>query len=357
MDRALVMSSPNVCSVTNGGNLWRRKHSTNNYNYPSLQQKRKTQIEYNILRSQSLNHHYKCIEGGRTYQESNIKYVVKAAPAIPSFGSESHASSPKNIFDSVKNFLAILYNFCYPYTMIGRINKPYLPLPSGKLSFTNAVFITVSSAVLSFGLSSIIGSRPLIWSLVLCFLPWTGYSVNVPMLRWKRYPLLAAMIIFFSWGIIFPITFFLHMQTFVFKRPVIFPRSLIVTIVFSSLYAIGIALSKVKNRYVFQMQHLRRIGYALLYSSWLFLINFCQVFWICVSLFEMAFGVAFLAGVTSSACLWIKIVTGLGNVILASILWYQTKYVDLTSPASTRSFYMLIWKLFDAAYFLLPFIR
>jgi len=31
----------------------------------------------------------------------------------------------------------------------------------------------------SFWLSSIIGSRPLIWSLILCFLPWTGYSVNV----------------------------------------------------------------------------------------------------------------------------------------------------------------------------------
>ncbi|XP_040862092.1 glycinol 4-dimethylallyltransferase-like [Glycine max] len=195
-----------------------------------------------------------------------------------------------------------------------QINKPYLPLPSGKLSFTNAVFITVSSAVLSFGLSSIIGSRPLIWSLVLCFLPWTGYSVN----------------------------------TFVFKRPVIFPRSLIVTIVFSSLYAIGIALSKD----IPDIEGDKKFGI----HSFSARLGQKQVFWICVSLFEMAFGVAFLAGVTSSACLWIKIVTifkiylvpmfqGLGNVILASILWYQTKYVDLTSPASTRSFYMLIWKV------------
>ncbi|KAH1227899.1 Glycinol 4-dimethylallyltransferase [Glycine max] len=174
---------------------------------------------------------------------------------------------------------------------IDKINKPYLPLPSGKLSFTNAVFITVSSAVLSFGLSSIIGSRPLIWSL-----------------------------------------------TFVFKRPVIFPRSLIVTIVFSSLYAIGIALSKD----IPDIEGDKKFGI----HSFSARLGQKQVFWICVSLFEMAFGVAFLAGVTSSACLWIKIVTGLGNVILASILWYQTKYVDLTSPASTRSFYMLIWKVF-----------
>ncbi|KAG4383789.1 hypothetical protein GLYMA_13G152814v4 [Glycine max] len=396
-----LFSSPNAGSVTTGGNLWRSKHSTkniyyaivggnlwrwkhstNNINYPSLQHKRKTRIEYNLLRSQqsSLNHQYKCNEGGPTYKESNIKYVVKAAPA-PS-GSESLASSPKNIFDSVKNFLVILYYFCYPYSMIARtlctisasflaveklsdisplffvgllqvlvahffmdlyingvnqvfdleidkINKPYLPLPSGKLSFTNGVFIVVSSAVLSFWLSSIIGSRPLIWSLILCFLPWTGYSVNVPMLRWKRYPLIAAMLMFSSWAIIFPITFFLHMQTFVFKRPAIFPRSLIVTVVFLSLYSIGIALSKDipdvegdkkfgihsfsarlgQKQVFFQMQHLSRICYALMYNSWLFLINLCQVFWICVSLFEMAFGVALLAGVTSSACLWMKIVT------------------------------------------------
>ncbi|KAG4977079.1 hypothetical protein JHK82_036367 [Glycine max] len=416
-----LFSSPNAGSVTTGGNLWRSKHSTkniyyaivggnlwrwkhstNNINYPSLQHKRKTRIEYNLLRSQqsSLNHQYKCNEGGPTYKESNIKYVVKAAPA-PS-GSESLASSPKNIFDSVKNFLVILYYFCYPYSMIARtlctisasflaveklsdisplffvgllqvlvahffmdlyingvnqvfdleidkINKPYLPLPSGKLSFTNGVFIVVSSAVLSFWLSSIIGSRPLICSLILCFLPWTGYSVNVPMLRWKRYPLIAAMLMFSSWAIIFPITFFLHMQTFVFKRPAIFPRSLIVTVVFLSLYSIGIALSKdipdVEGDKKFGIHSFSaRLGQK-------------QVFWICVSLFEMAFGVALLAGVTSSACLWMKIVTGLGNAVLASILWYQTQYVDLTSPASTRSFYMLIWKLLYAAYFLLAFIR
>ncbi|KAL5150195.1 Glycinol 4-dimethylallyltransferase [Glycine soja] len=313
-----LFSSPNAGSVTTGGNLWRSKHSTKNIYYASLQHKRKTRIEYNLLRSQqsSLNHQYKCNEGGPTYKESNIKYVVKAAPA-PS-GSESLASSPKNIFDSVKNFLVLVAHFFMDLYINGvnqvfdleidKINKPYLPLPSGKLSFTNGVFIVVSSAVL------------------------------VPMLRWKRYPLIAAMLMFSSWAIIFPITFFLHMQTFVFKRPAIFPRSLIVTVVFLSLYSIGIALSKdipdVEGDKKFGIHSFSaRLGQK-------------QVFWICVSLFEMAFGVALLAGVTSSACLWMKIVTGLGNAVLASILWYQTQYVDLTSPASTRSFYMLIWKVF-----------
>ncbi|RDY13425.1 Glycinol 4-dimethylallyltransferase, partial [Mucuna pruriens] len=163
---------------------------------------RKTQIEYNLLRLQQpgLNHHYKCNEGGSIYQECNRKYVAKAIPK-PSFDSEFHASNSQNILDSIKNFLVTLYWFCYPYSMIGRtlstisasllvveklsdisplffiglvqvliphlfmdlyingvnqvfdleidkINKPYLPLASGKLSFTTGVFIVASSAIL-----------------------------------------------------------------------------------------------------------------------------------------------------------------------------------------------------------------
>ncbi|BAT96072.1 hypothetical protein VIGAN_08294700 [Vigna angularis var. angularis] len=71
----------------------------------------------------------------------------------------------------------------------------------------------------------------------------------------------------------------------------------------------------------------------------------------------MAFGVAFFAGASSSSPFLIKFVTGLGNVALGSILWYQTKYVDVTSTASTKSFYSFIWKLMMAAQLLLPLIR
>ncbi|RDX67775.1 Glycinol 4-dimethylallyltransferase, partial [Mucuna pruriens] len=171
----------------------------------------------------------------------------------------------------------------------------------------------------------------------------------VPLLRWKRYPLLAAILMFASWAFIFPITFFFHMQTFVFKRPAVFPRSLIFSIAFMSFYSLGIALSKD----IPDIEGDKKFGI----HSFSACLGRNQVFWICVFLFEMAFGVSLLAGATSSSCLWIKTVTGLGHVVLASILWYQTKYVDLTSPASTRSFYMLIWKLLYAAYLLLPLIR
>ncbi|XP_020205870.1 glycinol 4-dimethylallyltransferase [Cajanus cajan] len=405
MDSMSFISSPNACSLTTGGNLGRRQHSTNNIYYTSSfvskasQPERKTQIECNLLRFQqpSLNHHFKGIEG----QERNRRYVVKAAPA-PSFDSESHVSNPKSIFDSTKNFLSNIYFFCYPYSMIARtlgtisasliavqnvsdisplffigllqvliphffmdlyingvnqvfdieidkINKPYLPLPSGKLSYTTGVTIVASSAILSFWLSGIIGSWPLFWSLAICFTLWSGYSINLPLLRWKRFPQLVATFMFASWAYIFPITFYLHMQTFVFKRPAIFPRSLIVSIAFLSFYALGIALSKDIPDVEGDTKHGIHSFSARLGQK--------RVFWICVFLFEMAFGVGLVGSAISSSSTLIKIITGLGHVILGSILWNHTKNIDLTSPASTRSFYMYIWKLLYVAYFLLPLAR
>ncbi|CAJ1968652.1 unnamed protein product [Sphenostylis stenocarpa] len=360
MDWAHVIASPN-CSVINGANLWTRKPSTKSiYNASSCgskvsQHKTKAQIEYNPLRSQQshLNHHY--IERGPTYRENNKNHVVNAVP-VPSFESESHASSSKNIVDSVKNFLGILYQFMYPYAMysrsiaaisasliaveklsdisplffigllqallppmfmdlyvngvnqvfdyeIDKINKPYLPLASGKLSLRSCAFIVASSAIMCFWLNLMIGSSALIWNFALCFTLWTGYSVN----------------------------------TFVFKRPVVFPRSLIVSIIFMSFYSLGLALSKD----IPDIEGDKKFGV----DSFSARLGSEKVFWICVALYEIAFGVAFLAGASSSSPFWIKIVTGVGNLVLALILWYQTKYVDVTNPASARSFYSLNWKV------------
>ncbi|KAK7355441.1 hypothetical protein VNO80_14697 [Phaseolus coccineus] len=406
MDSVHAMSSANnACSFTTGGNLWRCKRSTKNIYYTSCraskasQYKRKSEIEYNILsfKQSRLSNHYKWIEG---YEECDKKYVGKAI-SRPYFQSQPQDSNAKNILVSLKKFIVAFYWFCYPYTVIGRtlstvsasllaveklsdisplffigvlqamlphlfmdiyvngvnqlfdleidkINKPYLPLASGQISFTAGVIIVASSLTLSFWLAWTIGSWPLIWSLVLCFSLWTAYSINVPLLRWKRHPLLAAICIFASWAVIFPVTFFLHMQTFVLKRATIFPRSLIFVAVFMSFYTLGIALFKdipdVDGDKTFGIQSFSaRLGQK-------------RVFWICVSLFEMAFGIALMAGLTSSSLL-IKIVVGLGHVVLASILWYQAKFVDLSSKASIRSFYMLIWKLLYVAYFLMPLIR
>nr|KYP42561.1 Bacteriochlorophyll synthase 33 kDa chain [Cajanus cajan] len=231
---------------------------------------------------------------------------------------------------------------------IDKINKPYLPLASGQISFTTGVIIAASCLTLSLLLGWVIGSWPLIWGLLLCCFLWIAYSINVPLLRWKGHPLLAAMCIFVTWTIVFPISSFLHLQTFVFKRPLTFPRSLIFSVTFMSLYSIGIALCKdipdVEGDATFGIYSLSaRFGQK-------------RVFQICMTLFKMAFGVALLAG-TTSPFVWTKIVTGLGHAILASILWYQAKSIDLKSKSSIAAFYFFTWKLLCAEYFLMPLVR
>ncbi|KAH1192266.1 Glycinol 4-dimethylallyltransferase [Glycine max] len=371
MDSGSVISSTSACSITTGSCASK-----------ASKYKKKTQIECNILRSQqsSLNHHYKRIEGGATYQDCDKKYVVKAIPE-PTFDSEPCASNPENVVDSAKKILDVFYHFCYPYSMIAiilcaisssllavekpsdisssfligvlqalvphlfvavfanvvnqvfdyeidKINKPYLPLASGQLSFTTAVFIAASLLIMSFWLSLVIGSWPLIWNVVLTSSVWNVYSINVPLLRWKRHPLLATICTISVWAFILPITFFLHMQTFVLKRPIVFPRSLIFYVVFMIFYSLGMALSKdisdVKGDKAYGIdtlairlgqkweQHLLTFGLKLsrisdverdkIYGIDTFSIRLGQkrVFWICVFLFEMGFGVALLTGASSS---------------------------------------------------------
>ncbi|KOM34543.1 hypothetical protein LR48_Vigan02g069300 [Vigna angularis] len=254
------------------------------------QLKIKAQIQYNPLRFQQspFNHHYKSIEKGATYEESNKSYVVKAV-TVPSSESESEAFNSNNIVHSVKNFMAVLYQFINPYAMYGRALIPHLFMDL-YVNGVNQVFDFEIDKGL--GLNLMIGSTALIWNFVLSATLWTCYSVNLPFLRWKQYPVMASLVTIVTWAYIFPITYFLHMQTFVLKRPLLFTRSLIVSLLFMSFYTTGIALAK---------------------------------------------------------CL--------GNVVLGSILWYQTKYVDVTNPASTRSFYSLNWKLMMGAHVLLPLIK
>ncbi|WVY96647.1 hypothetical protein V8G54_028798 [Vigna mungo] len=336
MAMAHLISSPNVSSLITVGTLSSHGSKASKHNI-------KAQIQYNPLRFQQspFNHHYRSIEKGATYEESNKSYVVKAV-TLPSSESESEASNSKNIVDSVKNFMAVVYQFIYPYAMYGRvtaisaslvaveklsdisplffigllqaliphlfmdlyvngvnqvfdfeidkINKPYLPLAAGKISFRNCAIIVALSAILGLGLNLMIGSTSLIWNFVLSATLWTCYSAN----------------------------------TFVLKRQLVFTRSLIVTLLFMSFYSTGIALAKDIPDVEGDIKHGVDTFAARLGQK--------KVFWICVFLYEMAFGVAFLAGASSSSPFSIKFVTvehvlANGKLILSED--YAPKDLDL----------------------------
>ncbi|KAL5974023.1 hypoxanthine-guanine phosphoribosyltransferase [Asimina triloba] len=106
------------------------------------------------------------------------------------------------------------------------------------------------------------------------------------------------------------------MQTFVFMRPAAFSRPLIFATAFMTFFSVVIALFKdipdIDGDKIFGIQSFSvRLGQERV----------------------------------------------LGHLALASILWARAKSVDLKSKAAVTSFYMFIWKLFYAEYFLIPLVR
>ncbi|XP_062103703.1 homogentisate phytyltransferase 1, chloroplastic-like [Humulus lupulus] len=100
-------------------------------------------------------------------------------------------------------------------------------------------------------------------------------------------------------------------QTHVFKRPTAFSRPLIFATAFMSFFSVVIALFK----------DIPDIDGDRIYGIRSFTVRLGQkrVFWICISLLEIAYTVALLVG-ASSGFLWSKVITVLGHTILASIL-------------------------------------
>ncbi|KAJ0089475.1 hypothetical protein Patl1_14233 [Pistacia atlantica] len=232
-----------------------------------------------------------------------------------------------------------------------QVNKPYLPLASGEYSFKTGVLIVASFSIMSFWLGWVVGSWPLFWALFISFVLGTAYSINLPLLRWKRFAVVAAMCILAVRAVIVQLAFYLHMQfvhleflntnvigtfqTHVYGRPAVFSRPLIFATAFMSFFSVVIALFK----------DIPDIEGDKIFGIRSFTVHLGQerVFWTCISLLQMAYGVAILVGATSSF-VWSKIITVLGHGILASILWNRAKSVDLKSKTAITSCYMFIWK-------------
>nr|BAK52291.1 genistein 6-dimethylallyltransferase [Sophora flavescens] len=407
MGFVLPASFYGASSIKTGGSCWRSKqyaknHYASSYLTTLCHKTGENKKEYRFMMSSqpNLRHHYRIMEGGSTCQENEKKYIVKAT-SKQTFEYEPHAQHSKSIWDSIKNAFDAFYRFSRPYAAIeaalgatsisflaveklsdlsvvffigllqvvvasffmnifhcgfnqlcdieiDKINKPYLPLASGELSFRNSVLIVASSLMLCFGLAWIEGSWPLFWGFFVCAMLTAAYSINLPLLRWKKSSMLAAINIFVNAGVLRPLGYFLHMQTCVFKRPTTFPRPLIFCMAILSLFFVVIALFKD----IPDTEGDKKFGIRSLSAQ----LGQKQVFWICISLLQMAYGITILAGVTSPF-LWSKISMVLGHAILASILGYQVKSVDLKNNDALQSFYLFIWKLLTVEYCLIPLFR
>ncbi|CAN1303383.1 Homogentisate phytyltransferase 1, chloroplastic, partial [Linum perenne] len=176
--------------------------------------------------------------------------------------------------------------FC---TGLLEVNKPYLPLASGEYSVGMGVFIVASFSVMSFWLGWIVKSWPLFWALFISFVLGTAYSINLPFLRWKRFAFVAALCILAVRAVIVQICFYLHMQDIPDME--------------------GDKIFGIKS---FTVQGLKK------------------VFWTCIALLEIAYGIAMMVG-AASPFVWSKCITVIGHTILSFLLWNRAKSVDLSS--------------------------
>ncbi|GLU09783.1 hypothetical protein SLE2022_266240 [Rubroshorea leprosula] len=229
---------------------------------------------------------------------------------------------------------------------IDKINKPHLPLPSGDISMETGIAITSASFAMAFGMAIML-SPPLLFSLLILFLSVCVYSIDLPLLRWKKHPF-SSTICGISWFQSIQFGFFTHIQKYVLGKPLAVTKSLVFSITIGSFFSIVFNLVKdipdVEGDQAFGVQSVSmKLGKE-------------NVFWLCIEMLLMAYGAAVVVGATLSS-LSNRLIIIIGHCLFATLLLFQLQSVDLSSNTSIRSFYMFLWKLLSAEYLLIPFVR
>ncbi|XP_057727126.1 naringenin 8-dimethylallyltransferase 1, chloroplastic-like isoform X1 [Arachis stenosperma] len=341
------------------------------------------------------NHSYEFIHGGSTPHKPKRRNFLIKATSEPYDTESIWIKSMKDIMHTVQNFtvsyylITVLMSICSasvlavenlsdisPKFFLGlfkyiipiifmhwyvvgvnqlsdpetdKINKPYRPLASGKISYKTGVIISISCLFMSFGLAGISRSKPLLWCLLIYFVGMTGYSINLPLLRWKQSTiptLLSTVPANLIANILAP---FLHIKTYVLEKTTIFPRSIVFASVVMTVYYLVIMLLL---KEIPDLEGDKGTGLQTLSVHF----GPKQVFWSCVILLEMAYGIAIIMGATSPF-LWSKIFTVITHGIMALIFWYRADSVDLKNKDASQSFYMFIYKLLFVENILILFVR
>ncbi|KAI8569181.1 hypothetical protein RHMOL_Rhmol02G0258800 [Rhododendron molle] len=217
---------------------------------------------------------------------------------------------------------------------IDKVDKPYRPLVTGEVSIKSAIVIVSTTLVTSLAMGIMFQSPPLLYGLLAVFVVTSAYSIELPLLRWKRNPFLSAVTVLMMRGLVH-VAYYVHIQKYVLGRPFVLTRSFVFALAILSLFAITFALLKD----IPDVDGDRDNGV----QSFCVLAGKEKVFWLCISMLLMGYGSAMVVG-ASSSCFTNKLVTVLGHAALASSLWLRAQSVDLDSKESTSSLYMFIWK-------------
>jgi homogentisate phytyltransferase / homogentisate geranylgeranyltransferase len=224
---------------------------------------------------------------------------------------------------------------------IDRVNKPDLPLASGKFSIVTGRWIVALTGVLAIAIALIFGQ----WLFVTVATSLAiGTAYSLPPIRLKRFPLLAAFCIFTVRGGIVNLGLFAHFNL-VLGGTENLPVSIWILTAFIIVFTVAIAIFKdvpdLEGDRQYQIQTFTLIlGKATVFNLTCWTIALAYLGTIAAGIFMLPLvNTWFFVGV---------------HTILLGALWWRSQDVNLEEKNAIADFYQFIWKLFFLEYLLFP---
>jgi homogentisate phytyltransferase / homogentisate geranylgeranyltransferase len=224
---------------------------------------------------------------------------------------------------------------------IDRINKPDLPLASGKLSIAQGKWIVGVTGVLAIAIAASLGQW-LFFTVAVSLAIGTAYSL--PPIRFKRFPLLAAICILTVRGCIVNLGLFSHFNL-VLSGENILPPSIWILTVFILIFTVAIAIFKdvpdLEGDRQYQIQ------------TFTLALGKPTIFNLTRGAITLAYLVTIGAGLLMLPTINPWLFFG-SHAVLLGLLWWRSQDIDLEQKDSIANFYQFIWKLFFLEYILFP---
>lgn len=227
---------------------------------------------------------------------------------------------------------------------IDRINKPQLPLASGRFSQRQGQSIVAITAVAALLLAAMQG--PVLFTTVAVSMA-IGTAYSCRPLRLKRFPFWAALCIVGVRGVVVNVGFFSHFRTaFSPAAAAILPPEVIALSAFVMIFTLAIALFKDIPDLRGDRQHriftlTVRLGPSLVFS-------------LCRWILTASYGLMILLALSGALPSIHRGFLALSQLLLLAVMWIRSLAVNVWHDEQTKAFYRLIWKLFFLEYLLFP---
>jgi homogentisate phytyltransferase / homogentisate geranylgeranyltransferase len=224
---------------------------------------------------------------------------------------------------------------------IDRVNKPDLPLASEELSIEQGKWIVGITGILSIAIAAYLGQ----WLLLTVGLSLAiGTAYSTPPIRFKQYPLLAAICILTVRGCIVNLGLYLHFDRLLTGTDIV-PASIWILTLFILIFTIAIAIFKDVPDLEGDRQYQIQTFTLVLGKSTVFNLTRWTI--------SIAYLGTIIAGLLILSTVNMLFLVG-SHTSLLLLLWWRSQDVNLEDKGSIADFYQFIWKLFFFEYLLFP---